>query len=268
MTVQDAARSQGVGAVRHAIAVLRCFTAREPAIGVNEIARRVGLNKSTVSRLIATLEHAEFVERCPQSGRFSLGMGMLGLAAPALAGLDLLKLSRPALCMLARECGETVGIGVWSDPEVIMLEQVLGVRAVTHVARAGDRVPAHCTAAGKIFLAHLDPGRLNAFGRGKLRRFTPRTVVDRAALDAQRPGIRQRGFATNDQEYEMESCGVAAPVRDSGGEVVAVLACAVPKHRFSQAQQRSLAKLICTEARGISRRLGCPDAGNSDGGAA
>lgn len=250
------ARNPGVAAARHAIDVLRCFTARSPLLGVNEIARHTALNKSTVSRLLATLEEAEFVERCPDTGRFFLGIGLITVAAPALAGLDLIKLARPVLRRLAEECGETVSIGLWRDPDVIMVEQVLGGRPVTHVIRAGDRVPAHCTAAGKIFLAYLPAADCKLFRRGSLRRFTPHTITDRAQIQAHCAAVRERGFATNDEEYEPESCGVATPIRAANDVVIATLTAAVPKHRFSAEQQGALVRLLCDNANNLSRRLG------------
>ena len=137
-----------------------------------------------------------------------------------------------------------------------MVEQTLGAHAVRHYARSGIAVPAHCTAAGKIFLAHLSKPALERFLEGGLKRYTPHTLTDRAALLAQLDEVRRLGHAQNTEEYELEACGVAAPVWDFRADLVAALAAAVPVHRFGPKRERTLAAIAVRYAALLSQRLG------------
>jgi DNA-binding IclR family transcriptional regulator len=246
----------GVGAVQHAITILQAMDAREPELGVNEVARRIGVHKSTASRILATLERAQFVRRNPETGRFSIGLGLIALVSPIVADLDVVKLARPYIDRLAREQGETTSLGFLLDREVIMVEQVPGSRAVAFLARAGARVPAHCTAAGKVFLAHLKPEERRAFFAEPLQRFTTHTKVTEAELEEELRLVRETGYATNDEEYQHESCGIASMIWDSSGAPVAALTMAIPKHRFDAAYRRELAELVVQHAGELSRSLG------------
>lgn len=247
----------GVAAVAHAATILRMMDAGEPEIGVNELARRIGIHKSTVSRLLATLEHFDFVKRNRDNGRFSIGMGLIALVGPIISDMDLAKLARPYIDRLAREQGETTSLGLWQGNEVIMIEQVPGSRAVTHLARAGARVPAHATAAGKMFLAFQQESQLAEFFSRGLRRYTANTLTREHEIRAQLEAARRDGFAINIEEFQMESCGVASMIHGQKGAPVAALTLAVPKHRFTETYQKELAQLLLDYAAELSRGLGC-----------
>jgi DNA-binding IclR family transcriptional regulator len=131
-----------------------------------------------------------------------------------------------------------------------------GARAFAHYARPGQTVPAHCTAAGKAFLAHLPGSDVDRICSRRLERYTEFTLTSRTALLKELEKIRQCGYAINDQEYETESCGVAAVVRNFRGEVVAALTAAVPKHRFDRSRRQPLIDLIMSNAAEFSKKLG------------
>lgn len=246
----------GVAAVQHAIAILQAMDAREPELGVNEIARRIGVHKSTASRILATLEAAHFVQRSPDTGRFRIGMGLIALVSPIVSSLDVVQIARPYIDRLAQEQGETTSLGFLLDRSVIMVEQVPGSRAVAFLARAGARVPAHCTAAGKMFLAHLDPEERRAFFSEPLQKFTEHTKTSEAELEEELRMARETGYAINDEEFQPESCGIAAMIWDSSRSPVATLTMAIPKHRFDEAYRQELAAMIVDYAMELSRGLG------------
>src|SRR5690349_20775948 len=107
-TGHGAPEPQRIAAIQYAVVVLRAFSTAEPLLGVNEIARRIGLHKSTVSRILATLQDAHLVERDAASGRFSLGPGIVALAGPLLANLNVREVAQSYLRQLADEVGESV----------------------------------------------------------------------------------------------------------------------------------------------------------------
>jgi DNA-binding IclR family transcriptional regulator len=255
LTPADDRESGGIASVLSAIAVLKALPADCTHVGVNALARQLGMHKSKVSRLLATLERHEFVQREPQGGKVSLGLGLIALASPLLRRLDVAKVAKPVLNAIADETGETAFIALWCGQEAVMVEQTVGTRAVVHYSWPGKAVPAHTTAAGKVFLAFLAPEALDRALQGRLARLTPHTITDPAALREELARVAAYGYAANDEENELESCGIAAPVRDFRGEVAAALTLAIPKHRFA-AQLETVPLAVVRAAAEVSRRLG------------
>lgn len=243
-------------AVRHAIEILRGFTSSEPEQGVSEIARRIGLHKSSVSRLVATLEQAHLLERDRETKRIRLGAGLVGLAAPLLANVEVAEAARPYLTDLARRSGETISYSIWDGAEAVSLQQALGGNAIAHYAPPGSRIPAHCTASGKLLLAFAPPEDIDRVLAGKLARYTPRTVCDRARLRAELAGIRAHGYAVNAGEFAADVGAAAAPVYKLGGQVIGALAATVPIYRFEAARRTELITMVVETAQRLSTRLG------------
>lgn len=264
----QAAGPPRIVAVQHAIAVLGAFSATESRLGVNEIARRVGLHKSSASRILVTLQDAHLVERDAASGRFSLGAGIVALAGPLLANLNVRDVAQPYLQQLARETGESVSLSIWNHGEAVNVEQVLGPGLIQHIAPVGRRNPAHCTATGKTFLAFAPPDEVQAVLARGLPRYTERTIVDAASLLADLELVRARGYALNDRELADNLIAAAAPVRDHRGAVVAAAGVSAPafvvamagvsEPAFEDVEKRlkSFALLAKARAADISRRLG------------
>jgi DNA-binding IclR family transcriptional regulator len=247
--------SGGVSTVNHAIAVLKALPSSGASIGVNEIARITGLHKSSVSRLLTTMEKHQFVQRDSSNRRVGLGVGLVALVSPMLGNLDLMRMSKPILTELANETGETAILAVWNGREAVMLEQVIGPQAVVHYAWPGKTVPGHTTAAGKVFLAML-PNAFPQHPQAEYKRYTryTRTAISEIAADLQL--CRDKGYTMNDEENELESCGVAAPVFDFRNNVVAALSLAVPKHRFNEATLPKLINCTIDQAKKLSAHLG------------
>jgi DNA-binding IclR family transcriptional regulator len=249
-------REPTVIAVRHAIDILRGFSAIAPQQGVSEIARRIGLHKSSVSRLVATLEQDHLVERDAVTGRVRLGVGLVSLAAPLLANVKVAEAARPYLAELAQRSGETINFGIWDGSGAVSLEQALGGNAIAHYAPPGSRNPAHCTASGKLLLAYASPDEIERLLARPLERFTPRTVCDPVKLRAEIATIRARGYALNAGEFAPDVGAVSAVVRDVGGEVVGAITATVPMYRFEAARRSELTELVRETALRLSQRLG------------
>lgn len=249
-------RAPIVIAVRHAIEILRGFSANAPQQGVSEIARRIGLHKSSVSRLVATLEQDHLLERDRETNRIRLGVGLISLAAPLLANVKVAEAARPYLAELARRSGETISLSIWDGAGAASLEQALGGNAIAHYAPPGSRNPAHCTASGKLLLAFAPPDEIERTLARDLERFTPRTVCDRAKLRAEIATIRARGYALNAGEFAPDVGAVAAVVRNVDGDVVGAITATVPMYRFEAARRNELIALVKDTAARLSTRLG------------
>src|SRR4051812_9839662 len=134
-----AASGRGMTVLRNGIGVLLAFSAEEPLLGVTDIATRVGLHKSTVSRILATLEQDGLVERDADSRRFRLGLGVIAMAGPLLADLDVRRAAYPVLQELSRRTGETAALMLWNGTETVCVEQVASHHEVKHTTPLGAR---------------------------------------------------------------------------------------------------------------------------------
>jgi DNA-binding IclR family transcriptional regulator len=236
----------GKPAVRHVAAVERALAVLDAVaeagdIGTNELARRTGINPSTVSRLLATLAARGLVRHVPETGRYRLGARLVQLGGAALAGLDLRELARPALVALAAETGETATLSVPGEPDAITIDFVQSAASVQSVARLGRPSVAHATATGKVALAFGDV----ALPPGDLHAYTERTVTDRGRLDAVIAAARVQGYAEAVGEREEDLNALAAPVLGSRGELVAIVGLQGPAARFdTAAMSRSRSVLL------------------------
>ncbi|WP_347041909.1 IclR family transcriptional regulator, partial [Brachybacterium nesterenkovii] len=138
-TARSAQDQRGGSVIANVFEVLRCFTSDAPDQGVTEIARRVGLHKSSVSRILSTLEAEGIVERDEQTRRYRLGLGLIGIAAPLLASLDVRRIAVPELVALRDRTGETAALTVWDGQESVSVEQVASKRNVKQTSALGSR---------------------------------------------------------------------------------------------------------------------------------
>ncbi len=249
-------RRETPGAVGHAIDLLRCLSEASAPIGVNEIARRIGLHKSTVSRLAGTLEGERLLQRDPATGRLSLGVGLVALAAPVLAGYEVRDLARPLLELLAAETGETVSLSIWDGAEAVSIEQVPGSNSVRTFSRPGHRNPGHGTASGKVLLAHMGQQAIAEYCSRTLRRFTEHTITDPKTLIAALDLCRARGYGINLGELESDVGAVSAVVFDRETNVVGAVTATVPMYRFKPARRSELAESVLRCAAELSAKLG------------
>lgn len=244
-----------IRAVRHLSEILHCISKSPTPLGVNELARRVGLDKSSVSRLVDSLEEERLLQR-GYDGRVRLGLGLLAIAAPLMRDLGLSTRVRPSLEALAKRTGETVNLSVWSGNEAISIVQALGSNAITHFAAPGRTNPAHCSASGKVLLAFEAKEIVDRLLAGPLQRYTEHTLTDPDALRAQLERIRVLGYAVNIGEFMSDVCAVSAPVFDMDGSLVGALTVTVPAYRFGSDRQAEIIGETLPVARDLSGQFG------------
>lgn len=249
--------SSGVQSVRRAIAILKAFSLEQPERGVGELSRQMGLHKSTVSRLMATLEEGGLLARNPETQRYRLGIELIGLAAQVLNHTDVREIARPLLRQLASDCQESVNLVVLDGGQVVNLDQfVAPARQVKNIGRVGRRMWAHCTAAGKVLLAHLPSGELDLALSGEMEAFTPHTITDPAHLRRELTQVQVQGYATVQEELEEGLNAVAAPIYDHTGKVAAAISVAGPAYRVTPERFPELVRQLLTAAGQISEQLG------------
>jgi DNA-binding IclR family transcriptional regulator len=218
--------------LRRAIAILRVFTESEPHLSVSEIARRLDLHKSTVSRILSTLADEGIVWQNSRSGHYALGLGLVELAGVALGQIDVRAASMPHIERLAAEVGETVTVSVAAGNEAVTVADSASRHTVRHVSWIGRRIPLANTAPGKVFLA----ARFATNGETAIP--SQDEAADIAgALRSELATVHRRGFATEVDEFEPGGAGIAVPVQDGAGAVVAAVAVNGPVDRFGADQR-------------------------------
>jgi DNA-binding IclR family transcriptional regulator len=255
MSNRDAGPIQSVD---RAAAILEIL-ARDGEAGVTEVARELGVHKSTASRLLAALDRRELVTQDAVRGRFRLGAGIVRLAGAAARGLDLVQESRPVCRALALQVGETVNIAILSGRDALYLDQVAGPAALSPHNWAGQRIPLHATSDGKVLLAYLPADEVAGHLDPPLRRFTDHTITTVAALADVLAEARRRGYATAVGELEEGLTAVAAPIRNAEGRVIASVSASGPGFRIRAERVDALAGAVRRAAGDISRRLGWAD---------
>lgn len=219
--------SNGVQTVDRALQVLLAFEAEEQELGVTELAARVGVHKSTASRIAATLAGRGFLARPPGSDAFRLGPELARLGLLALADRDLVSLARPAMERLAAETGETVNLAVLDGDEAVNVAQVEGRHIVGVGLWTGRRTALHSTANGKVLLAFCR----DDLPAGTLEGFTARTITSRAVLRDEVAAVRRDGWAGAVGELEEGLHAVAAPVFGPAGRCHGALSVSGPSYR-------------------------------------
>lgn len=247
MSDPDRTAERPIAAVERAVSVLDALADSPTDLGTNEIARRTGINASSVSRLLATLGQTELVRKVPDSGRYRLGLRMIQLGNAALTRIDLREAARPHLVVLSETTGETSTLSIPGGQGIMTVEFVQSSSSVRSVAEAGRPSVLHATAVGKILLAH--GGRLP---NGSLRSYTERTRTDRQTLADEVAVVRERGWAQAVREREEDLNAVAAPILDSFGTLLGVLGLQGPAWRFNTQAMRATIEPLREHAGALS----------------
>jgi DNA-binding IclR family transcriptional regulator len=246
-----------LSSVRNAARLLKEFRSREQSIGPSELARRLGLGKSSVHRLLTTLAGEGLLERDPDTGAYRLGIVVFELGEAVKVHLDLHTAAGPVLARLRADTGESSQIGVRDGDEVVYVDRLESAHSLRLFTETGRRVPMHCTSSGKVLLAYPAESVREAYlDRAALHPHTPHTVVRPDRLRAELARVRARGWAEAVDEREIGVTSMAAPVRDPRGVVVAAISIGAPSARLRATVRRRYAPLLVEAGEAVSRRLG------------
>ncbi|GLP64745.1 DNA-binding IclR family transcriptional regulator [Streptomyces sp. SAI-126] len=223
---------------------------------LTDLATGLELSKSTVLRLVAPLKDVRLVDQDPESGRYRLGPQNALLGQAYLERRDTRQITAPALHRLAEESGETVHLVSFDPPEIVYIDKVESPRAVRMHSRIGGRLPAYCTATGKVFLAHSGDDVVDGVIAAGLPARTPATITSPDRLRAELDLIRRRGYAVDDVENEQDIRCVAAPVHDHTGAVTTAVSISGPAARVTRERLPELGTLLMSATRTLTADLG------------
>lgn len=219
-----------VQSIQRSFALLRAL-ALGP-VGVTELAERVELPKSTVARLLASLEAEQAVEQTEAGGEYRLGPGLIDLAGSAPRGRNLVAAARPHLLELAESLDEVAGLSIIDGAEVYYLDQTESSSNIQVRDWTGEHAPLHAVPSGLVILAHQRPDFIDRYLASPLVQCTPWTMTDPDELRDRLEQIRSIGYAWVYEEFAEELNSVAAPILESGGHVEAALHVHGPAYRF------------------------------------
>ena len=246
----------GESSLARAVRILDCFTPDEPALPVSEIARRAGLHVATASRLVAELVSHGLLARGPDRA-VRIGMRMWELASRASPTLSLREAAMPFLEDLHAVVGHHAQLGVRDGDEVLFVERLTAREAVVNFTRVAGRLPLHVTSSGLVLLAYGDEELQQRVLSRPLERYTERTLATAPQLRAAMAEVRRQGFSLLPGHVHEEATGIAVPVRDALGQVVAGLSVIVPNDGRAAAH----VPVLLAAARGLSRTLARAPAG-------
>lgn len=217
--------------------VLDLFTVEKPEWGVSEVAEAIGVARSSAHALLSSLVETGLLQ-CKDRGRYRIGWRVLELSETLCGTVNVRSVARPVLERLVEEYGETAHLAIMERSRVLYIDKVIGTHMVNVIgARVGAQLEPHCSAVGKVLLAHCSDAEIKQFvARASLRRLTSTTITDPSRLCEELTTARRAGVAYDVGEAVSDMHCVAAPVRDGMGMVVAAVSLSVPSNRFVRAR--------------------------------
>ncbi len=250
-------KARPLRAVQRVLAILGSYSLERSELGISEIAAIVGLTPSSVYRVVASLEWGGFLEQNPVTGKYRLGLEVFSLGAVVLEQMGLGRQSFPFLENLSRVSRETVNLGVMRQGQVMYVQKIESPEILRAGLTVGSRVPAHCTAIGKVLLAYMSDDEVEEIVRQRgLGKYGPNCITSLDQLKAHLVKVREQGYSIDDEELGADMRCIGAPVRNHMGVVVAGIAIAGPAQRLSYSRLEELRPAVLEAAQGISRRLG------------
>lgn len=243
--------------LNRAVQIMDCFTREQPYLGVREMARMSGLPSSTAGRIMASLKELGLLVQDPETNKYALAGKVLAWAEVYSVTVDVRRLAIPFIYDLQRKTGETISLYILEGTERVCVERLESEQNVRVVARVGRYIPLHAGSAGKLFLAYLPEDKREEILANKDREaITPYTITDPDELREQSESIRQQGYSVSHGEWTIDASGVAVPIFNSRGQMVAALTVSGPTQRFFPENLEKFT-LSCTRtAQQISRLLG------------
>jgi IclR family acetate operon transcriptional repressor len=244
-----------VASVDRALEIMLILGQSSHDVGVTELSRTLGVQKSTVHSLLQTLMARGFVDQ-NDNGRYTLGIKLMQLGNICAERLDVRKAANPIMTELAGETGEIVLLAVLSRNELIIIEKIEPQRSFLIIPKLDFTIAVHSTAVGKVLLANAEGNIVQAVVERGLRSYTPFTITDLNGLEDELDRVRSQGYAVGCNEtIEGVTC-IAVPVYNASGEVAAALSVSSASSAATPDRYGELIRLLKEKARHISDRLG------------
>ena len=245
-----------LSSVANSLRLIKEFSEDHYEMGISDLAKRLGLAKSTVHRLASTLLDQGMLEQNAGDGKYHLGLALFELGTLVRRKMDFTVEARPFLRTLMEKTGETVHLAILDHDSVLYIITHESKQALRMGSKVGTRVPAHSTAVGKALLAFQPEGEIARIVARGLPATAPKTVVDGRSLQRELELVRTRDYAVDDEESEVGLRSIAAPIRNDSGKVIAAISIAGPVHRMTKKMLLGWVRELVAAASAVSQRLG------------
>ncbi|MDK2823123.1 MAG: IclR family transcriptional regulator, regulon repressor [Clostridia bacterium] len=243
-----------VQSVDRALSILQVFSNHEE-LGVTEISKLIGLNKSTTYGLLNTLFEKGYVDKRP-NGKYCLGLKLLELGQHVQNRLDVRTVARPFLEELCEKYDETIHLVIFNRGEAYYVDKVESARSIVNITQVGKRVALHASSVGKAILAYMPEEQQEAELTKPLKQYTPNTITDPEKLREHIELVKEKGYALDMEEIELGVRCIGAPIRNYTGEVIGAFSCSAPSTRVSSEKLTEIIEAVKATALTISRNLG------------
>jgi IclR family KDG regulon transcriptional repressor len=252
----DTNNKEYLSSVKNALRILNSFSEEEPEKKVSDLAVKLGLAKSTVSRLMLTLASEGFVIKDPETLRYRLGLSVLNLSGIITSRMEIHREALPCLQNLVKTIDETAHLVILEGVEVIYLAKMECTHPVRISSHIGKKNPAHCTSSGKVLLAHQNQEFIDKFIEHGLQKYTAHTITDPDAFLRHLNTIKEQGYSTSFEEFIDGVVTIGAPVRDYTGKVVAAITIVGPIQRIHYHNIDFFIKKAIEVGKDISEKMG------------
>jgi len=238
--------------------VLESFYKKDSPLTITKLSEILKTYPSTIHRILETLKYRGYVEQDPASKKYYLGLKLVELGEYKMNKLDLVKVAYPFLRKLVNQFDENVYLGVYSDEKVLYLEKVESTHLVTMSTHIGKTAPLHCTSLGKILLTSLPKEEMNKIlFKGKLKRFTEKTITNKKLLKAEINKVKEQGFALDFGEYEKGVCCIATGILDYQGKIMGAISVSLPEYILDPKMTlNNIKEAVIQKGKEISIRMG------------
>ena len=222
--------------------VLECVARSKEPRGASDVAAELGMTKSNAYRTLQTLLEMRYVARLADKPAYEPTAKLFELGTLVGNRFEVKSLALPILQEIVRRTGENAAVAVLDGTDIVYIERVDSPNPVRSVVRTGERLPSYCSAAGKVLLAHAPEYVVDSLD-GTFISFTPNTTTNLRDLRTDLARIRDKGVCTVRGEWHLQVAGIAVPIQNPAGKVIAALSVSGPADRIKTPQMRS-----CTEA--------------------
>ncbi len=245
-----------VQSIDRAVAILECFSGNRRELKLSEIAYMLDLNKSTVHGILNSLKYHRFIDQDEITKKYRLGIRFIEYGELVINSMDVRDIAYPIIEDICERIEETVHVAMLDGFDVVYVEKKECNKSIKTSTKIGARIPAYITADGKIILSYLDDDKLNEYVPEKIKKLTPNTITDRNKLLKVLHEMKNKGYATDNEEVVQGISCVAAPIIEHTGRVRFSLSITGPTFRMTKDKMKEYVNIISEAAKEISFRIG------------
>ncbi|MFW5981047.1 MAG: IclR family transcriptional regulator [bacterium] len=246
---------QLVQSIDRAFNIIEKLIESDKSLGVTDLSNSLGLHKSTVYRLLATLVYRGYVEQ-DENNRYKIGLKLFEVGGIALNKMDLRKKVKPYLSKLQLECKETIHLGILNGFDVVYIDKEESSEIIRMYSEVGRRVAAYCTSLGKVLLAYSDLDIYQQFKDYDFPKYTKNTISSLSQLQEHLKMVKEQGYAIDNEEQETGIRCIGGPIFNYERQIIAAFSIAGPANRMTEERVEVLSKKVLEYSQKISALFG------------